>query len=494
MSKLKFSKKQIATFIVILMLFVSLIPIFLISRYNVPYFDDFNHGYLTYQSIQNGSGFIEIIKIAAEQVKNMYINWQGCYSGIFLSAIHPGIFGENYYGIGSIIMFVIHIFSVLYFSNIVFCKMFKMKGCWLIVGGLIAFIQIQYLPSVQEGFFWWAGAVMHTFMFDLMMILFAIILKQIVLKEKSILNMLISLLLIVVCGGGAYEVALFLPIALIAILICFFVYRKKNNKRIDDFRISLLFIYIFASIVCLLINVLAPGNAIRIESTGVSMNPLLAIIESFIYSMVHIIEYFSIRVILVLIIIFYLIFPKIKCLNFKFINIKLYTFGVWCLFSVIFTPAIYAENYVAAPRYLNIIYFASYWIFILEFLYFVWYFRNNILLNDCYNLLNNVIKNMKLSYFSVSCIFLFSSAVLNMSYSDATSSSAFLDLLLGNAQHYKEYYDETFSILKSDDSTVEIEELKYKVRVFPDNNNDDAILEAYMKYYDKDKIIVISNQ
>ena len=116
------------------------------------------------------------------------------------------------------------------------------------------------------------------------------------------------------------------------------------------------------------------------------------------------------------------------------------------------------------------------------------------MLNDCYNLLNNVIKNMKLSYFSVSCIFLFSSAVLNMSYSDATSSSAFLDLLLGNAQHYKEYYDETFSILKSDDSTVEIEELKYKVRVFPDNNNDDAILEAYMKYYDKDKIIVISNQ
>lgn len=491
MNKYKMSKKQIAARLVLLLLILSMIPIVIISFYNVPYFDDFNHGYLTHSVVNNGFDLIAFLQAALQQVKDVYFSWQGCYSGIFLSAIHPGVFSENLYGLGSLLIFTIHIFSIMYFSNIVIKKIFKLNYYWIIIGGLMAIMQIQYLPSVQEGFFWWSGAVMHTLMFDLMIVTIALILKQLILKNKTFLNIFIVFSLLFICGGGAYEIALFIPVLLLAIIICYFIFRKINNKKIDDYRVSLLFIYFFLSLICLFINILAPGNAYRIESSGIHVNPILAILESFIYSAIHLAEYFSIRLIIIILLTFYCIFPKIKNLNFKFIDIKIFTLGLWCLYSVLFTPAIYGENYVASARYLNVLYFASYWFILVEFLYFCWYYRESIILNKIHDILVLFISQLKISTFILAIIFTTAASVMELRYTDATSMSAFLDFILGNANNYKLQNESNFIELYSDDKVVEINGEESIVRVFPQNGSyDKAIIEAMKKYYDKDEITV----
>ena len=52
------SKKKIVALATTMVLIISLIPIVVISKYNVPYYDDYNHGYLIYQAINNGNSII----------------------------------------------------------------------------------------------------------------------------------------------------------------------------------------------------------------------------------------------------------------------------------------------------------------------------------------------------------------------------------------------------------------------------------------------------
>lgn len=490
MIKSKISKRQIAVKLVLLLLILAMIPIVIISFYNVPYFDDYNHGYLTHQVINDGFDLIAFLKAAMYQVKDMYFNWQGCYSGIFLSAIHPGVFSESLYGIGSVLLFIVHIVSTMYFSNMLIKKVFKLKYCWIIIGGLIALMQTQYLPSVQEGFFWWSGAVMHTLMFDLMLINISLILRQVIFNKIGFLSVIIILFLLFICGGGGYEIALFIPVFLLAIIVSFVIFNKLNNKK--NYRIIwLLFIYFLVSLICLLINVLAPGNAYRIASIGVHVNPIIAILESFIYSGIHFAEYFSIRTIIIILLLFYFIFPKIKNLNFKFIDIKMFTVCMWCLYSVLFTPAIYGENYVASARYLNVLYFASYWFFIIEFLYFFWFYRNNNILNKIHDLLTIFVSKLKTSIFVFGLSFLIATSMMELRYTDSTSVCAFLDIILGNANNYKIQNDNNFMILNSEKSVVEIKKEESIIRVFPQNGSyDKAIIDAMKKYYQKDIITV----
>ena len=134
------SKKKILALATTMVLIISLIPIVVISKYNVPYYDDYNHGYLIYQAINNGNSIIECIRTAINYTIYIYNNWQGSYFSIFLSSFHPGVFGEQFYGIGSLILFIIHIFTALYTSNILFKKIIKLdKYVWIIIGSLIAF-------------------------------------------------------------------------------------------------------------------------------------------------------------------------------------------------------------------------------------------------------------------------------------------------------------------------------------------------------------------
>ena len=81
---------------IILMIIIS-IPVFVMSFYAFPDFDDFAYSIDTYHSVLNGGNIIDII-IAAFNTSMEYMQkWQGLYTSAFLLALQPGIFGENFY-------------------------------------------------------------------------------------------------------------------------------------------------------------------------------------------------------------------------------------------------------------------------------------------------------------------------------------------------------------------------------------------------------------
>ena len=488
------SKRKKIAIVTFTILILSLIPIFLISKYNIPYYDDYNHGYLVYQGILHGKSFLECFKLAIEHTINTYYGWQGSYTGIFLSAINPGVFGENLYGIGSVILFIIHIISCFYCCYIVFGKILKSDNyCWIILASIISFFQIQYLPSVQEGFFWWSGAIMHTFGFDLCIVTLAAVMSGIEKKKFSIIRFFILNILIIMCAGCGYEVALFLPVGLISILFTLYAYRKINDKKIFYSIEFEYFVYIIIAIAFLTINIAAPGNTVRAEASGIHVSPVLAIMESFIYSAVHVVEYTSIRTIIPSVLAIYFSYPMIKKINVKFVHPILFTIFMWCIFSTIFTPAIYGENYVASPRYLNVIYFFFYYFIIVESIYIVWYYRDNRYVKQLYELSKSIMSNTKSVLLALLVVFCMGAGVLQLSYTDATSSSAFFDIVLGNANRYEYINNVKFELLNDETiNNVVLPKQEAKVRVFCEDNistdvNED-INKTYARYYMKDSV------
>ena len=83
--------------------------------------------------------------------------------------------------------------------------------------------------------------------------------------------------------------------------------------------------------------------------------------------------------------------------------------------------------------------------------------------------------------------------VLQFSYADSTSSSAFLDYMLGNAKKYQVVNNERFELLH--DESIENVELPLHdatIRVFPNdlltNDSSNDINETYARYYQKNSV------
>ena len=474
---------------------ISIIPIFMLGTYSFPFYDDFNHGYLTYAAVNNGANFIDVLKVAYEHMLNIYNSWQGTYTTIFLSALHPGIFGEEWYFLTPIIIIFTQIFGTVYLAKVIFKDYLHLNNYRVgIISLFILFFQIQNLPSAFESYYWWASGIMHTFSYNMLLFFCALLLSTI--KKNNIFKFIFLIFLAFVIGGGAYEIALFTTCLVLIVLIGYFVFNKINNKNNNKLIIIEILIVFIVSIIGLFINISAPGNAIRIEISGIHVSPIVAIIESFIYSVVHTLEYISLKTVVLAFMVAFLSFEYLNKLHVKVINPILFILISWCGYSIIFTPAIYGENYVAAPRYLNVLYFAFYWFLIVDLLYVTYYYKKQ--LNKTYLNIKRLIDGKKIG-FIVTTVLISICAIFQFSYLDATGSCAMVDILIGNASSFKTINEERLTILKDQAiSEAKLPKMVNKVRLFEsDDLTDDSeayFNEMYANYYGKDKVIVINEE
>lgn len=479
--------------ILLIILGVSLIPIVLIAFYSFPAFDDFNHSVETFKVIKNNGSFLELLKVAIDWTKSVYISWQGTYTAIFLSALQPGVFGIEYYFLGPIILIGSLIFANYYSCCVIFKSFLKSNSSsWIIIATIISFLQIQTLPSAQEGFFWWAGGIMHTFFFSLLLVQVALAIKLLLNKKKSIVRIILLAIIIILSGGGSYETALASFTIFLTMLFFFLIYDRKNRGNIYLLAFNSMIALIF-----LLINVLAPGNAVRATQSGIHVSAIVAILESFVYAGVHIFEYVSLGTLTLTLTIFYCIYPIMQKSDFKKVNPLLFGIISFCTYATFFTPAIYGENYVASLRYLNVLYFAFYWLLISNIVVFLNYYKTSSIFERFYNIIFDILDGKVIKQ-SIIIIFLLCSSILRFSYLDATSSSATVDLILGNAQNFKAINEKRMEILLNETlKRVEIPQYKNNVRIFyidylTDKPNE-GMNKIYEKYFEKEEVVAEEN-
>ena len=162
------NKKQlkIVTGVAIAVLIVSIIPVFWIGQYLHPFSDDYVFGAETYKIWNATHSISACIQGAWNVAVNMYHIWQGTYSACFLMALQPGAFGA--YWIVPILLASSLIMSTYALLYLIMRKLLHTTRIeFLLVSSVFSLINLQFVYSAYDAFYWYNGAMYYTLYFSM---------------------------------------------------------------------------------------------------------------------------------------------------------------------------------------------------------------------------------------------------------------------------------------------------------------------------------------
>lgn len=247
-------KERIVKYAIIIMLLLSIFPLVYVSIYSRPSADDYNYAVTTYNLIKSGEWDIfALLKKAFELDLHFYNTWQGLYTSAFILSLHPGIFGEEYYFIGSLLlMFILWISVYIFFSEVAKKVVIKERKMIFNISLLILVVLLQGMPSITQGIYWFNGAWNYTFFFCITLINCSMIINYCTNNKRLGLLIFSTILSFLISGGN--HVTAFLNIMILFLFLVLFI-RKKSG---------IIFPFISALIGWgIMFN--APGTAVRQE-------------------------------------------------------------------------------------------------------------------------------------------------------------------------------------------------------------------------------------
>lgn len=348
----------------VVILVLSLIPLVLIAKYDHPCADDYRYGLLASQAWKSGS-ISNVFSAAGQTVHDAYFEWQGTFSGIFLMALQPAIFGENLYFLTPIVIMTAFLISTFVLFQVVLIRYLNAdKYSYIIICCVIAGLSLHFMPSPVEGLFWYNGAIYYTFFYSLSLILVSLIL--LFYQSNHLLGQLVYSLFIgvlgLIVGGGNFTAALVTAVVLVYILIYGIVLKKK--------RFLIAALALACELFGLMISATAPGNAVRQTYFLNRPTALGAVLQSFRTALVSIFQWTGLPVIVCMVFLIPIIYKIVRASDFLFPRPWLMPIMSFCAFSAQFTPPLYALGFSGPTRLLNVIYY-SYYIFLLVNLFYI---------------------------------------------------------------------------------------------------------------------------
>lgn len=325
-----------------LILAVAVIPFFLLSYYSRPCVDDFSYGIETHAMIKSGDWDIfSLIGAAWKTDVKFYHEWQGLYTSAFVLALQPGIFREQWYGVGAILLIVLMFGLMHYFIKTVFGVLDIQKNSVLVSAAALV-LTLNGMPSIVQGLYWFNGAWNYIPFFYLTLFNLALLIRyefeKIPQKRWLIGSVLLSFLI-----SGGNHVTGFLNIMLLSLGGGVALKRKKQ----------LLFPWASA-ILGYFIMVSAPGTAVRqnfFQKPTVTETLRAAFIESFKEILRLVDAQWIVAMLLVLMLAFAV--PHI-CLRPSGKKICLLLFVSWVVFCGILCVPYYAMGNFGEARIANI--------------------------------------------------------------------------------------------------------------------------------------------
>lgn len=152
------------------------------------------------------------------------------------------------------------------------------KSC-IVLQAVSAIMLVELMYNAQQGFYWYNGGVHYVGMHSFCMLLAAGCIRLLKAKNMAgkIFLMLWTVLGALLVGGSNYVTSLQAGVLLASIVgaACIF---GKNRKKVF-WLVPAIVMYA----ICFYLNVSAPGNAVRASAyTGWGMNPVQAILQSFV--------------------------------------------------------------------------------------------------------------------------------------------------------------------------------------------------------------------
>ncbi len=268
--------------LLLVILVLSLLPLFVISFYNHPLADDFGYGVNTHRVWVETHNIFKVLVAAGQHSIMSWKTWQGSFTACFLFALMPGIWSESMYALSAPILLFFYLLGHFVFFRNLFDHFGARKEAADIVAILISLIGMQTLPNAFQSFAWWNGSIYYTFYYSLLLMLESWYIKTLHIDQFTWKRTISMVLLSFFIGGGNLITALLNAELLVLWLVLLFVAHRKQvtHSFVLLLKVGLITLGTFGSFA---LNALAPGNSIR-QSDEIPMGAIDAIMESINYA------------------------------------------------------------------------------------------------------------------------------------------------------------------------------------------------------------------
>lgn len=350
---------------------LSLIPLYLIARYDYLSADDFQYLMQTLPVWEQTGSIIAVLQTAVQQTVQRYFEWQGNFSFIFLTFLQPASFGEKYYGLTAVITLTTLILCELYFLKVVLQSYMKASGStYWIVSLLLLFLTIQYMYEPVEGLYWHPGAISYTFFYALGLWMNGLILQmaQHTNLRRRLICFIPALILAPIVGGSNYSTALVSAMLIFLLVIYLFVKKQRQNATLS--------VIVFALVTgALMVSIMAPGNALRQQTVG-EASVIKGFITSVVYAVYSMANATTVPVLLVWLFIAPLIYRLAKSSKQDFSHPLWAIVLLLGLYAALGMPCFYALGFAIPERNINLIYFSYYPIVLCAMYYLMGWFSH----------------------------------------------------------------------------------------------------------------------
>ena len=434
---------QIFSWLALLALLLLLVPMLKAAEFDVPSADDFSYGMNTHMAWEKDHSAAAVLKAAAVKVRSTYYKWQGTFSAIFLFAVNPMIFGEEYYRIGPWMILGMLLIGIFVLTETVFRKLFgASQDETRIIAVVWAVLCTQFLPRASQGIYWYNGAVYYTFFFGLACVAYALLLRYIIREPESRGAGLLTAasLLLFFIGGGNLVTGLTTAVLLVSMEVILVLMKRREWKP--------LLIPCAAYFAAFIINVIAPGNAAR-QKKFVQPGAVRSVFISFQQAGIFSVKWFTLPVIALILLLIPVFLRISRRTAFRFRMPLLVTLYSVCLSGVMFYPPIYAmtaHNLDHLGRIINIIYFGMVFLVIFNLFYWLgWLVQRGSLPERLFPV--SACGRYSLIYL-MAVLLVFSFGMTRIKWFDTTSISAFRSYRSGEMGNYRHTYRKRLEILK----------------------------------------------
>lgn len=349
--------KILAYFLTVIYI-ISLIPIIMISGYNYPSADDYTNGYRGYLTWNETHSIGAVLGEAFRRAANEYMEWRGCFTSSFLSALPPSIFGERWCFVTTLIMLILLSTATMYLFYCIIVKVFKSdKYTSRCISMLVLLMAVQCMGTGlrTEFLFWFSGAINYAFIHGLEMFFCGILISIACDKEKKHVWKLIvaSILGFLIAGGNQMSS---LNALIVIVTVALIITKQKKWKEYHRLLIPL-----GVYVISIILSFAAPGNWVRARASDM-MSPIKAIFVSFYYCLDLALSEWTTWPVIVMVIMMIPFFWSIaEKVEFRFpCPLIVLGFG-YCIASAMMTPPLFAVGNIEAGR----IQALTYWMYIL---------------------------------------------------------------------------------------------------------------------------------
>lgn len=437
---------KVLAWICALMLVVSVLPLYAISFYSHPHYDDYGFSGDVHHAWMDGADLGTLLKTVAESAANVRQTWQGTYLGTILSNLQPGVFSESLYFLTTFFLLTILLVCFGFFFQTVlhiWCKAGRYET--ICITSLALFLMVQLMPQVNEGLYWFNGGIGNTFVYSLIALSLALLLRLWHTRGAKAVWLSIALVVLMAAlGGGSYGGGLFL----LCILLLITLYAIWNKQRFRLVYAGLLIVLA----ACFAYSMAAPGNDNRALIMGTRISAPTAVFKSLYYGVTLLGSYMTLPVVAValfLVPIFWRLAKNstVQCKH----PLLVLVLGVG-LFCAQLAPPMFSGVFIGGGRIQNTYYFSFIAMLLLYELYLVVFIQNRLEKPFVFS------NKMKRGILVLSAA-LFALGVLGFSrptdgtftIKNLTGVEAAVSILRGEAQAYDAAMDEREALLNDPD-------------------------------------------